>query len=124
MVIINAERQSGKTDGLIFTAYATGALIVTPTKQMAEFIEKRAQERGYDIHVPMAIGEYLNSYALKNAPPQSKPPILIDEAAPSIIEEALKTMLNAEVLAITMSVPQTKRAGAEAKKKDNTEENG
>lgn len=124
MVIINAERHSGKTEGLIFAAYATGALIVTPTKQMAEFIEKRAQERGYDIPVPMEIGEYLNSYALKNAPPQSKPHILIDEAVPSIIEQAQKTMLNAEVLAITMSAPQIKRAGAEAKKKDNTEENG
>lgn len=116
MKIINTERQAGKTDGLIFTAYATHALIITPTKSMAEQIRARAEKLGYDILCPMGFDEYMRLpflHALTT--PDNKPPILIDEVAlecggPSILEEALCRLLNANVMAITMSEPQIKNA--------------
>lgn len=113
MKIINTERQAGKTDGLIFTAYATRALIITPTKNMAEQVRVRAEELGYDILCPMGFNEYMRQYFVRASAPDNKPPILIDEVAlecggPSILEEALCRLLNANVMAITMSEPQIK----------------
>ena len=113
MKIINTERQAGKTDGLIFTAYATRALIITPTKQMAEQVRARAEELGYDILCPMGLNEYMRQCFLRASSPDDKPPILIDEVAleyggASIIEEALCRLLNANVMAVTMSEPQIK----------------
>lgn len=114
MEIINTERQAGKTDGLIFTAYATNALIITPTKRMAEQVRARADELGYDILCPMGFDEYMRMpflHALTT--PDNKPPILIDEVAlecgrSSILEEALHRMFNANIMAVTMSEPQIK----------------
>lgn len=115
MKIINTERQAGKTDGLIFTAYATNALIITPTKRMAEKVRARAEELGYDILCPMGFDEYMRHPFLRVPGFDNKPPILIDEATLkcgsgrlSIMEEALCRTFNADVLAITMSEPQIK----------------
>lgn len=113
MKIINTERQAGKTDGLIFTAYATRALIITPTKNMAEQVRVRAEELGYDILCPMGFNEYMHQYFVRASAPDNKPPILIDEVAlecgrSSILEEALCRLLNANVMAVTMSEPQIK----------------
>lgn len=113
MKIINTERQAGKTDGLIFTAYAAHALIITPTKNMAEQVRVRAEELGYDILCPMGFNEYMRQYFVRASAPDNKPPILIDEVAlewgrPSILEEALCRLLNANVMAVTMSEPQIK----------------
>lgn len=113
MKIINTERQAGKTDGLIFTAYATRALIITPTKCMAEQIQARAEELGYDILCPMGFNEYMRQYFVRASAPDNKPLILIDEVnlecgRSSILEEALCRLLNANVMAVTMSEPQIK----------------
>ncbi len=115
MKIINTERQAGKTDGLIFTAYATHALIIAPTKDMAEQIRARAEKLGYDILYPRGFDEYMRLPFLSVKGADNNPPILIDEAALecgygrlSILEEALCHLFNANVLAITMSEPQIK----------------
>ena len=113
MKIINTERQAGKTDGLIFTAYATHALIIAPTSHMAEQIHARAEKLGYDILYPLGLDEYMRDDCLRRSAPDHKPPILIDEAAlncgcSSILEKALYRLLNANIMAITMSEPQIK----------------
>lgn len=105
MKIINGERASGKTDGLIMTAYATGARIITPTKRMAQFIEARAKERGIEIEKPMQYNEYLDGPGKFMA--NERCPILIDEAE-TIIQYALSCVFKRDVIAITLSEPLIK----------------
>lgn len=105
MKIINGERASGKTDGLIMTAYATGARILTPTPEMARFIENRAKERGISIETPMQYKSYLDGPGkfLVN----DSCPIIIDEAE-KIIEDALEARFKRKVIAVTITEPQIK----------------
>lgn len=105
MKIINGERASGKTDGLIFTAHATGARIIAPSEARARIIAERAKERGIDILPPMGYNNYLDGPAKMGV--EQRTPILIDEAE-SIIEEALRLWFRSDVIAVTISEPQIK----------------
>lgn len=105
MKIINGERGSGKTDGLIFAAYATGARIIAPSNAMAKRIADRAKERGIDILPPMGYHDYLDGPGKLAA--TQREPILIDEAE-TIIKEALELWFRKEVIAVTISEPQIK----------------
>lgn len=105
MKIINGERASGKTDGLIFAAYATGARIIAQTEARARVIAERAKERGIDILPPMGYHEYLDGPAKMAA--TDRAPILIDEAE-TIIADALEAWFRKEVIAVTISEPQIK----------------
>lgn len=129
MKLINGERGSGKTDGLIFTAAATGARIITPTSEMALFVEKRAKERGIEILKPVSANEYFSGHygpgeirggrgnpviAINNGSP-----ILIDEAdnpnGISIIEAALSSYFGGvPVIAATINAKQIKTLFPEA----------
>lgn len=113
MKVINGERGSGKTDGLIFTAHATGARIIAPSEAMARIIAERAKERGIDILPPMGYNAYLDGPAKMGA--ERRTPILIDEAE-SIIEEALRLWFRSDVIAVTISEPQIKTLFPEALK--------
>lgn len=121
MKIINTERQAGKTDGLIFTAYVTNSLIIAPTRHRADQILARAKELGYDILYPRGFDEYMRMPFVRASSSDYNPPILIDEVnlecsrssilecgRSSILEEALCRLLNANVMAVTMSEPQIK----------------
>ena len=131
MKLINGERGSGKTDGLIFTAAATGARIVTPTRNMALFIEKRAKERGIEILQPVSAAEYFSGNygpheirgGLGNRVLERNcgTPILIDEAdncnGVSIIEAALSSYFGGvQVIAATINAKQIKTLFPEAAK--------
>lgn len=105
MKVINGERASGKTDGMIFAAYATGARIIAQTEARARVIAERAKERGIDILPPMGYHEYLDGPA--KMPVTQQEPILIDEAE-TIIKEALEAWFRKEVIAVTISEPQIK----------------
>lgn len=105
MKIINGERASGKTDGLIFAAYATGARIIAQTEARARVIAERAKERGIDILPPMGYRDFLDGPA--KMPVTQPEPILIDEAE-TIIKEALELWFRKEVIAVTISEPQIK----------------
>lgn len=118
MKIINGERASGKTDGLIFTAYATGAQIVTFCRQEADRIAERAHERGMGILPPIDAREFVrmnrDGFRGFRIDPTYQPPIIIDEAnmavkdGKSVIEIALENLFQAPILAITMSAGEIK----------------
>lgn len=118
MKIINGERASGKTDGLIFTAYATGAQIVTFCHREADRIIERAHERGMDILPPICASDFVRMnrdgfrglHTVQNYPT----PIIIDEAnmavkdGKSLIEIALENLFQAPIIAIAMSAGEIK----------------
>lgn len=118
MKIINGERGSGKTDGLIFTAYATGAQIVTFCHQEADRIIKRAHERGMDILPPVCAREFVrmnrDGFRGLHIDPKYQPPIIIDEAnmavndGKSLIEIALENLFQAPIIADTMTAGEIK----------------
>lgn len=101
MKIINRDLGSGKTTILIYTAYATGARIVTPTDAMAKFVASEAKKNELDILEPLSIERWNNAKHLRQFCGND---VLIDEGE-AIIEEALKAYLGANVIAVTMSVP-------------------
>lgn len=118
MKIINGERASGKTDGLIFTAYATGAQIVTFCHQEADRIIERAHERGMDILPPIVAREFVrmnrDGFRGLRIDPNYQTPIIIDEAnmavkdRKSLIEIALENLFQAPIIAIAMSAGEIK----------------
>lgn len=118
MKIINGERASGKTDGMIFTAYATGAQIVTFCHKEADRIIERAHERGMDILPPICASDFarMNRDGFRgfHIDPNYRPPIIIDEAnmavkdGKSIIEIALESLFQAPIIAVTMTAGEIK----------------
>ena len=113
MKIINGERASGKTDGLIFTAYATGAQIITFCHQEADRIIERAHERGMDIITPMSIQAFMQR-AQRGFRGFDNTPVIVDEAnlavhgGKSVIEIALENLFQSPVIAISMTEGQIK----------------
>lgn len=118
MKIINGERASGKTDGLIFTAYATGAQIVAFCRKEADRIAERAHERGMNILPPICASDFVRTnrdgFRGLHTRPNYQTPIIIDEAnmavkdGKSIIEIALENLFQAPIIAVTMTVGEIK----------------
>lgn len=106
MRFINRARQSGKTTLLINSAYATGYPIIVYDKARAAAVENQAKSLGLDIAV-YTVDEWLRGRCPCNK-------VFIDEAA-DIIEGALTSVLKAEVVACTFSIPMTEINNKEVK---------
>ena len=94
---INFPRGSGKTKMLIQTAYATGYPIITWEHGQADAISDTAHRMGLIVTV-IPVSEYINHYHWQYDK------VLLDEAD-KIVESALTSMLRAEVIAATVSIP-------------------
>ena len=57
MDIYVGARRSGKTATLIMKSAETGAYIVAPSRCMADYIRKQANDMGYDIPEPFSVEE-------------------------------------------------------------------
>lgn len=57
MDIYVGARRSGKTATLIKKSAETGAYIVAPSRCMADYIRKQANDMGYDIPEPFSVDE-------------------------------------------------------------------
>lgn len=99
MRFINMARRSGKTTLLINSAYATGYPIIVKDSARAAAVKKQAESLGLDIEVE-TVNEWLNCYKHCNNK------VFIDEAA-DIIEGALVSVLKADVVACTFTIPMT-----------------
>lgn len=106
MRFINMARRSGKTTLLINSAYATGYPIIVYDKARAAVVEHQAKSLGLDIKV-FTLNEWLRGHCPCNK-------VFIDEAA-DIIEGALMSVLKAEVVACTLTIPMTEINNKEVK---------
>lgn len=99
MKIINMARRNGKTTILIHTAYVTGYPIIVYDKQRAEQVFNQSVKMGFKgvEVITFAEWERFNKYGIHKS-------VLIDEGK-DIINEALKTILNANVVGVTMTEP-------------------
>lgn len=100
MKYINMKRRSGKTAMLICASYVTDYPIIAYDKNMAHCIEIQAKEMGVDVIV-FSLQEFLHSSARS-----LYKDVLLDEFD-KIADLALTEMLGANVVASTMSIPQT-----------------
>lgn len=107
MRFINMARRSGKTTLLINSAYTTGYPIIVYDKARAAAVKKQAKSLGLDIEV-YTVNEWITAHFLCNK-------VFIDEAA-DIIEGALTSLLNAEIVACTFTIPMTEIKNKEAEK--------
>ena len=105
MRFINMARRSGKTTLLINTAYATGYPIIVRDSARAKVIIDQAKSLGLDIKV-FSYLDWINSHYHDNK-------ILIDEAS-DLITDALSSLLKAEVIACTFSIPMVEINNKEA----------
>lgn len=99
MKILNKERGSGKTTQLIYTSEVTGYPIVTYTEEQVNNISEQARKLECDIVDPIDIT------ALKTSKRPLVKYVLLDEAE-LILQEALESYLGADIVALTMSIPQ------------------
>lgn len=114
MRFINLKRRNGKTTMLIHASYVTGYPIITSTTQMAHFIISQAKKMGFnDIRV-YSLGEWQAVHRYCHEVEN----VLIDEAK-DIIEDALKEVLGAKVVACTMSVPMMELISETEKTEEN-----
>ena len=77
MNIYAAERQTGKTTMLVKESAKTGAIIVTPNRQMGSYIISLADRLGVDIPAPITVKQYLQILAMGR--PASGQKYLVDE---------------------------------------------
>ena len=103
MMIINKERQSGKTTGLIYTSEATGFPILTKTLQSAKSISETAKRMGCVIPDPMTVSNY-KMYC--NCIGQMPRKVLIDELE-TILDDAVDEYIHGHVVAATMTIPMS-----------------
>lgn len=107
MRFINMARRSGKTTLLINSAYTTGYPIIVKDRARAAAIKDQAKALGLDIEV-YTLNEWLNAHCCQ------RDKVFIDEAA-DIIEGALISILKAEVVACTFTIPLTEINNKEVK---------
>jgi hypothetical protein len=100
-------RRSGKTALMINSAYTTGYPIIVYDKARAATVKNQAKSLGLDIEV-YTVKEWITAHCPCNK-------VLIDEAA-DIIEGALTSLLRAEVVACTFTIPMTEIKNKEAEK--------
>lgn len=98
-------RRNGKTTLLINSAYVTGYPIIVYNKARAKSVMDQAKALGLDIDV-FTLNEWIN-----NRYPIHK--VFIDEAS-ELIEGALTSILKAEVIACTVTIPLTEIKKEEA----------
>ena len=99
MKIVNMGRRNGKTTILIHTAYVTGYPIIVYDKKRAEQVFNQSVKMGFKGVEVITLAEwerFKECGIYKN--------VLIDEGK-DIINEALKTILNANIVGITMTEP-------------------
>lgn len=107
MRFINMARRSGKTTLLINSAYVTGYPIIVYDKARAKSVMDQAKSLGLDINV-FTFHEWINNHYHN---PINK--VYIDEAS-ELIEGALTSLLEAEVIACTVTIPLTEIKKEEA----------
>lgn len=101
---INMPRQCGKTTMLIHAAYVTGTPIVVYSLGRKMCVLDMAKKMGLDVDVYTA-----DEWRIKNRTNNKPNRVVIDEAQ-DFIEEALKRQLNAEIVAVTMTMPYIERS--------------
>lgn len=79
MDIYVGARRSGKTATLIKKSAETGAYIVAPSRCMADYIRKQANDMGYDIPEPFSVDEITPELKYFNDSYIKKHGLLIDE---------------------------------------------
>lgn len=111
---INLGRRNGKTTMIIHTAYVTGYPIITGTTQMRDFLIKQAFEKmgltGVNV---FTLHEWLD--IARHTTKVEK--VLIDEAE-SIIDYALRDVLQAEVVGASFSIPMLELPTSKAETKE------
>lgn len=107
MRLINMARRSGKTTLLINTAFTTGYPIIVRDSARAKAVKDQAQALGLDIEV-FSYLDWINGHYHKDK-------VLIDEAT-ELIEGALTSLLRAEIVACTLTVPMTEIKNKEVEK--------
>lgn len=108
MRFINMARRSGKTTLLINSSYTTGYPIIVRDRARAAAIKDQAKALGMDIEV-YTLNEWLTVLGCR------RDKVFIDEAA-DIIEGALISILKAEVVACTFTIPMTEVKNKEVEK--------
>jgi len=98
MVYINRGRRTGKTTALIIASYVTGYPIIVWNDLRAEQVLKLAKSMGYnDITV-------FTLFEVQKGKHFDFDKVFVDEAL-DIIELALANLLNADIVACTLSLP-------------------
>lgn len=111
---VNLKRRSGKTTMLIHTAYVTGYPIITGTTQMRDIlIEQAYKKMGLEGVNVFTLHEWIE--ISRHATTVGK--VLIDEAE-SIIDYALRELLQAEVVAASFSIPMIELPTADKENKE------
>lgn len=105
MRFINMARRSGKTTLLINTAYTTGYPIIVRDSARAKAVKDQAKALGLDIMV-VSYMDWINGHY-----PDNK--VLVDEAT-EFIDGALTSLLRAEVVACTFTIPMIEIKNKEA----------
>lgn len=93
MKLITGPRCSGKTTALIEESARTGIPIISPTRAMAEYVRRMAEDYGLDIPAPVSIGE-----VVKQGGKQGK--YLVDELGLCL------SVLGVEVVTATVCVKE------------------
>ena len=101
MKIVNMARGNGKTTILIHTAYVTGYPIIVYDKQRAEQVFNQSVKMGFKGIEVFTLAEWENH---KQCGHKLYNNVLIDEGK-DIIYKALVSMLDANVVGITMTEP-------------------
>lgn len=89
MNIYAAERQTGKTTMLVKESAKTGAIIVTPNRQMGSYIISLADRLGVDIPAPITVKQYIQ--ILANGRPASGQKYLVDELQMMLSQMGVET---------------------------------
>lgn len=100
-------RRSGKTTLLIYAAYTTGYPIIVRDSARAKSVMDQAKSLGLDIKV-FSYLDWINCHYHDNK-------VLVDEAT-ELIDGALTSLLKAEVVACTFTIPMTEIKNEAAEK--------
>lgn len=111
MRFINMPRRNGKTRLMIEAAYITGYPIIVKNAARETSVIEQARKMNYTVEV-MSFETFK-----RNKGNQLYKKVLIDEGA-DFIEAALETMLGAQVVACTVTIPMRERSDIESKTED------
>lgn len=101
---INMQRRMGKTTMLIYASYVTGAPIIVTSVSRKTCVLDTAKKLNLNVQV-YTTNEWMTKFAGRKPNAQ----VMIDEAQ-DFIEEALNRQLNANVIAVTMTLPCVERS--------------
>lgn len=108
MKIFNIFRGGGKTTHLIHISAYSKAVIITHSFASKRHIIETANKLHLDIPEPLTISEFKNYKSKGVDPRKNNHGILIDDFE-TIIDEVLSDYFDQPVLAITSSIPMTKK---------------